>query len=267
MIRAIVFGAHPDDCEIRAGGTTALWTQMGHAVKFVSTTNGDAGHHEMSRPELALRRLAEAREGARLLGAECDVLGFHDGELLPGLELRREIIRLIREWRADVVLGPRPNDYHPDHRNTGIAVQDAAYLVMVPTLVEEAAALPYNPVFLYVQDHFQRPNPFRPDIAVAIDGAIDRKMASLDAHVSQFYEWLPWVEGQAAEVPGDPASRLAWLARTRAEAVTPEVRAALARWYGAQRGNAAKHAEAFEICEYGAQPDEAAIRRLFPMLP
>jgi LmbE family N-acetylglucosaminyl deacetylase len=267
MIRAIVFGAHPDDCEIRAGGTAALWTGMGHAVKFVSTTNGDAGHHAMSRADLAIRRRGEAFAGARLLGAECEVLDFHDGELLPSLELRREIIRLIREWRADVVLGPRPNDYHPDHRNTGIAVQDAAYLVMVPTLVEQAAALPHNPVFLYVEDHFQRPNPFRPDIAVAIDEAIECKAAALDAHASQFYEWLPWVEGQTAEVPAEAAARREWLAKTRSGSVTPEVRAALRRWYGAERGGAARHAEAFEICEYGSQPDEAAIRRLFPMLP
>src|SRR5690242_10080128 len=187
MIRAIVFGAQSDDCEIRAGGVTALWTSMGHAVKFVSTTNGDAGHHEMSRSDLATRRRAEAMEGARRLGAECEVLEFHDGELLPTLDLRNEIIRLIRDWRADLVLGPRPNDYHPDHRNTGIAVQDAAYLVMVPALVQQAAALPHNPLFLYVEDHFQRPNAFRPDIAVAIDDVVGRKMEALDAHASQFY--------------------------------------------------------------------------------
>jgi LmbE family N-acetylglucosaminyl deacetylase len=244
MIRAIAFGAHPDDCEIKAGGTAALWTRMGHAVKFVSTTNGDAGHHELRGGALADRRRAEAMEaGRRLGGVEYEVLDHHDGELLPTLELRRQILRLIREWRADVVLGPRPNDYHPDHRNTGIAVQDAAYLVVVPSLVEEAAALRRNPVFLYYEDRFQRPNPFRPDIAVAIDDVIELKLAALDAHASQFYEWLPWVEGTAGEVPRDAGGRLEWLRRTRSSAT-----------------------EAFEICEYGAQPDRARVRELFPMI-
>lgn len=266
MIRAIAFGAHPDDCEIRVGGTAALWSDMGHAVKFVSTTNGDAGHHELRGADLARRRRGEAEEAARRLGVEVEVLHFHDGELMPTLELRREIIRLIRDWRADVVLGPRPNDYHPDHRNTGIAMQDAAYLVVVPSLVAQAAALTRNPVFLYYEDRFQRPNPFRADIAVAVDSVIDRKMAALDAHVSQFYEWLPWVEGNAAEVPADAAGRLEWIGRTRAMPVTSASRAALVRWYGEAQGSRVRHAEPFEICEYGAQPDEARLRELFPML-
>jgi LmbE family N-acetylglucosaminyl deacetylase len=265
MIRAIAIGAHPDDCEIRAGGTAALWTRMGHAVKFVSVTNGDAGHHELRGAELAKRRRGEAMEaGRRLGGVEYDVLDFHDGELMPTLEVRREILRLIRDWRADVVLGPRPNDYHPDHRNTGIAVQDAAYLVVVPSLVPEAPALRRNPVFLYYEDRFQRPNPFRPDLAVAIDEVIDHKIAALDAHVSQFYEWLPWVDGRLDEVPADGDVRREWLRRTRTSPMKADTRAALERWYGP--GKAVEHAEAFEICEYGAQPDDARLRELFPMV-
>jgi LmbE family N-acetylglucosaminyl deacetylase len=264
MIRAIAFGAHPDDCEIRAGGTAALWTRMGHAVKFVSVTNGDAGHHELRGAELAERRRGEAMEaGRRLGGVEYEVLDFHDGELMPTLEVRREILRLIREWRADVVLGPRPNDYHPDHRNTGIAVQDAAYLAVVPSLVPQAAALRRNPVFLYYEDRFQRPNPFRPDIAVAIDDVIDCKIAALDAHVSQFYEWLPWVEGKTDEVPTSTGERREWLRRTRTAPVTAEIEAVVGRWYGRC---VARYAEAFEICEYGAQPDETRLRELFPMI-
>jgi LmbE family N-acetylglucosaminyl deacetylase len=265
MIRAIAIGAHPDDCEIRAGGTAALWTRMGQAVKFVSVTNGDAGHHELRGAELAKRRHGEAMEaGRRLGGVAYDVLDFHDGELMPTLEVRREILRLIRDWRADVVLGPRPNDYHPDHRNTGIAVQDAAYLVVVPSLVPEAAALRRNPVFLYYEDRFQRPNPFRPDIAVAIDEVIDHKIAALDAHVSQFYEWLPWVDRRLDEVPQDALGRREWLRQTRTAPMKPETRAALERWY--TNAGAVQHAEAFEICEYGAQPDETRLRELFPMI-
>jgi len=265
-IRVIAFGAHPDDCDIRASGTAALLAQMGAAVKFVSVTNGDAGHQSMSGAALAARRLAEAKESARRLGIEYEVLNNHDGELLPTLEVRKEIIRQIRRWNADVVLAPRPNDYHPDHRYTGVLVQDAAYMVVVPNVTPETPALRKNPVFLYYEDGFQRPNPFRPDIAVAIDDVIDKKVDALDSHVSQFYEWLPWVDGKLSEVPKDPAERKAWLKRTRNAAPNAAVRASLVKWYGAEKGNAVKYYEAFEICEYGARPDEARIRQLFPML-
>ena len=265
-IHVIAFGAHPDDCDIRAAGTAALFAKMGHAVKFVSVTNGDAGHQSMSGVALAKRREAEAKESARRLGIEYEVLNNHDGELLPTLEVRKEIIRQIRRWNADIVLAPRPNDYHPDHRYTGVLVQDAAYMVVVPAVTPEVPALHKNPVFLYYEDNFQRPNPFRPDIAVAIDDVVDKKTDALDSHVSQFYEWLPWVDGKLSEVPKDPAERKAWLKRTRNRPPNPAVREALVKWYGAEKGNAVKFYEAFEICEYGARPDEARIRELFPML-
>ena len=115
-IRVIAFGAHPDDCDIRAAGTAALFHAAGAAGKFVSVTNGDAGHQIIHGPELAARRLAEAKESARRLGIEYEVLDNHDGELLPTLAVRNQIIRQIRLWNADIVLAPRPNDYHPDHR-------------------------------------------------------------------------------------------------------------------------------------------------------
>jgi LmbE family N-acetylglucosaminyl deacetylase len=265
-IRIIAFGAHPDDCDIRAAGTAALWAKMGNAVKFVSVTNGDAGHQAMHGPELAQRRAAEAKESARRLGIEYEVLNNHDGELLPTLQVREQVIRQIRRWNADVVLAPRPNDYHPDHRYTGVLVQDAAYMVVVPNVTPDAPALRKNPVFLYYEDGFQRPNPFRPDIAVAIDDVIDQKIDALDSHVSQFYEWLPWVDGKLKEVPKDPAERKNWLKRTRTHEIRPAVRESLVKWYGAQKGEATQYYEAFEICEYGAQPNEARIRQLFPML-
>jgi LmbE family N-acetylglucosaminyl deacetylase len=265
-IRVIAFGAHPDDCDIRAAGTAALFHAAGAAVKFVSVTNGDAGHQIIHGPELAARRLAEAKESARRLGIEYEVLDNHDGELLPTLAVRNQIIRQIRLWNADIVLAPRPNDYHPDHRYTGVLVQDAAYMVVVPSLIPEVPALRKNPVFLYYEDNFQRPNPFRPDIAVDLDSVIDKKVDALDSHVSQFYEWLPWVDGKLASVPAGAAERKAWLKSTRTRPINPQVRASLVKWYGSEKGNAAKYYEAFEICEYGVQPDEARIRQLFPML-
>ena len=265
-IRVIVFGAHPDDCDIETGGLAALYTAAGHKVKFVSLTNGDMGHQDIGGGDLARRRLAEAKESGRRLGVEYEVLDNHDAELVPSLENRLKIIRLIREWNADIVISSRPNDYHPDHRNTGILVQDAAYLVIVPNVLSSVPPLKKNPVFLYVRDYFQRPNPFRPDIAVDITGVYDKKINALDAHVSQVYEWLPWTEQQLDQVPKDATARKTWLAKNYAAPITPEIRASLEKWYGKVKAPKVVHAEAYEICEYGRRPSEEEIRQLFPML-
>jgi len=266
-LRVIAFGAHPDDCDIRAGGTAAKFAAMGHLVKFVSLTNGDAGHQSQGGGALAMRRRAEAAEAGRRLGiAEYITLDNHDGELMPTLEVRNQVIRLIRQWQADLVLLPRPNDYHPDHRYTGIIVQDAAYMVVAPNICPDTPPLRNNPVFMYFQDGFQKPAPFRPDIAVDIDDVWEKKIDALDAHVSQVYEWLPWVDHALDQVPKDPAERKKWLASQRDRGVNPEVRKALIKWYGPERGNKIRHAEAFEICEFGRRPDEATLRKLFPMV-
>lgn len=264
-LRIIVFGAHPDDCDLDAGGTAIRWAQKGHVVKFVSLTNGDAGHQSEGGGALAKRRRLEAQEAGRRFGiAEYEVLDNHDGELLPTLALRLEVIRRIRRWNADLVIAPRPNDYHPDHRNTGLVLQDTAYMVVVPNVAPDTPPLRHNPVFMYSQDHFQRPNPFRPDVAVDIDSVIDRKIQAIDAHVSQFYEWLPWVDGTLDTVPKDPAARLAWLQQWRSfRPLNDDVKAALRKWYG-PKAEAVKNAEAFEVCEYGRRPSEADLRRLFP---
>ena len=265
-LRIIAFGAHPDDCDIRAAGTAARFAAMGHAVKFVAVTNGDAGHQSEGGGALAKRRRAEAMESGRRLGITYEVLDNHDGELLPALDVRQQVIRRIRQWNADLVLGPRPNDYHPDHRYTGILIQDAAYMVVVPNICPDTPPLKRNPVFMYYEDRFERPNPFRPDIAVDITDVWEKKLDALDAHVSQVYEWLPWVDGILPQVPKDPVARRQWLAKTRRGTITPAVRAALVKWYGAARAKEIQHAEAFEICEYGRRPSEADLRRLFPMV-
>jgi LmbE family N-acetylglucosaminyl deacetylase len=263
-LNIIAFGAHPDDCDQRAGGSAAKWAALGHRVRFVSVTNGDAGHQTEGGGALAARRRAEAKEAGRRIGVDYVTLDNHDGELLPTLKPREDIIRQIRLWNADLVLAPRPNDYHPDHRYTGVLVQDAAYMVVVPNIAPDTPALRKNPVFMYFQDGFQRPNPFRPDVAVAIDDVIDKKIDMMDAHVSQFYEWLPWVAGNLDKVPTDAAARRRWLRESRAGQPSPAVRETLVKWYGAEQGNAVRHAEAFEICEYGARPNEELLRKLFP---
>jgi len=267
-VRVIAFGAHPDDCDLGAGGIAAKYAARGDKVKFVSLTNGDAGHQSLRGEELAKRRRAEAREAGRRIGIEYEVLDNHDGKLLPTLEVREQVIREIRQWNADMVIAPRPNDYHPDHRYTGVLVQDASYMVIVPDLVMDTPALKRNPVFLYYSDRFTRPEPFRGDIVVSIDDVFEKKIDMLDAHVSQFYEWLPWTEGLLEQVPKDPAERKHWLAKgpLATRKLQPEWRESLEKRYGAQAARI-QHAEAFEITEYGHQPSEEEIRKLFPFFP
>lgn len=264
-INVVVIGAHPDDCDIDAGGTSVLLAKMGHRVLFVSTTNGDAGHFDKGGAVLAKIRKAEAEEAGRRFGVTYKVLDNYDGLLMPDLKLRLELIKLIREWNADVVIGPRPYDYHPDHRNTAIAIQDAAYLVIVPNIAPETPALKKNPVFLYTEDRFKLPNPFRPDIVVDISEVFEQKIYAMSAHHSQFFEWLPWTSGRLANVPATEAERLKWLADSRKGSISPEMKAGLIKWYG-EKGTQAKYVEAFEICEYGSYPSEHEIRRIFPML-
>ena len=267
-----MIGAHPDDCDMKAGGTAAKWAAAGCAVKFVAMTGGDNGHPVSAGGALQQRRRTEAAEAARRLGiVEYEVLENHGGELTANFEIRREVVRRIRDWQADVVITHRSNDYHPDHRYTSLLVSDSAYMVTVPFFASGSTALDRNPVFLYFDDHFQRPNPVRPDIVVAIDDVFDRKIAALDAHVSQMYEWMPFMlsrsSGKEVLPPADQAGRNEWLAELWCNAPTPAaVREALRKWYG-PAAESVKRVEAFEICEYGGQPGEAEIRRLFPFLP
>jgi LmbE family N-acetylglucosaminyl deacetylase len=266
QLRVIVIGAHPDDCDQDAGGTAILMASMGHAVKFLSVTNGDAGHQTQGGGALAKRRMAEAKEAGKRFGVSYDVLDNHDGELVPSLEVRLQIIRKIREWKADVVIAPRPNDYHPDHRYTGVLVQDAAYMVAVPNVAPDMSPLVKNPVFLYTEDRFQRPNPFRPDIAVDISSVIDQKVNALMAHESQFFEWLPWIGGYANQVPKDRSQWHGWMLSRQQREIYPALKQSLEKWYGSAKAGAAKFVEAFEICEYGKQPSQGDLQKIFPML-
>jgi LmbE family N-acetylglucosaminyl deacetylase len=266
-LRIIVFGAHPDDPEYRGAGVAMKWAKQGHHVKLVAATNGDVGHWEMAGGPLAQRRKKEVAEVARRLGVENEVLDIHDGEILPTLENRRMITRLIKQWNADIVITNRPNDYHPDHRYTSILVQDSAFMVTVPFFVPDVPVLKKNPVFLYSSDRFQKPNPFKPDVAIAIDDVMEPTLDALLVMESQIHEG--GAGGHPGIYPTDPAGR---------QKRRDEVRASLARRYASEadryrdllvkfegeKGRTAKYAQAFEICEYGRQPSQAELKQLLP---
>ena len=272
-LNIIAIGAHPDDCDFKFGGTAALFAKMGHNVKFLSLTNGDAGHQSEGGGALANRRRQEAINAGKALGiAEYQTLDNHDGELLPSLQVRHQVIRAIRKWNADIVLGHRPNDYHPDHRNAGKVVVDASYMVIVPNVCPDTPPLSKNPLFLYMEDNFTKPYPHEPDIVVSIDNIIELKIDGLHAHTSQMYEWLPWTNGGdeiLAKIPTTNNERRKWLTKrvkNRSNNIDSIKRISLVKWYGKDLAQKVKYIESFEIAEYGMQPSDNDIRSLFPML-
>jgi LmbE family N-acetylglucosaminyl deacetylase len=267
-LRIIVFGAHPDDAEYRGAGVAMKWAKLGHHVKLVSATNGDIGHWQSAGGPLALRRKKEVLAVAQKLGVTNEVLDIHDGEIMPTLENRRMITRLIRQWNADVVITNRPNDYHPDHRYTSILVQDSAYMVGVPFFTPDVPPLKRNPVFLYTSDRFQRPNPFRADVAVGIDEVMEPTLDALLLMESQIHEG--GADGNAGLFPADEAGRQKRreeVRRTlagRYAAQANNYRETLVKFYGPEKAKAIRYAQAFEVCEYGRQPSQDDLKQMFP---
>lgn len=267
QLRIIAFGAHPDDCELKASGVAALWAAQGHKVKFVSLTNGDVGHFAVAGGPLAQQRKAEVQQCARLLGIETEVLDIHDGELMPTLENRKEVARLIRDWQADIVLSHRPYDYHADHRNVGLLVQDAAILVVAPFFVPDSPPVKRNPVFLYYSDGFQKPYPFEPTVVVGIDDVAEKKWACIAAMPSQFGDKDSWQARTLPNVPTEDGARkehLLRLVQKRNSDLADQYRTRLVELYGEARGRRIKYAEAFELCQYGSHRSIEELKKLFP---
>ncbi|HDR52429.1 MAG TPA: PIG-L family deacetylase [Mariniphaga anaerophila] len=265
-INVVIIGSHPDDADKQAGGTALEFLKRDHNVLFVSLTTGDAGHQTQGGKELAQRRFSEAQEAGRRFGVEYIVMDNPDGKLLPAIEIREEIIRIIRKFKADIVIGHRPNAMHPDRRNSAILLQDAAYMVIVPNVVPGVPPLLENPLFLYFEDNFKKPNSFKPDIVVDITSSFEQKIYGMAAHESQFFEWQPWIAKTLDKVPENEQERLEWLASISQGQLTKEKQTQLIKWYGKAKAKKVNITESFEICEYGKRPDDKEIRRLFPML-
>lgn len=264
-LRIIAFGAHPDDAELKASGVAALWAAKGHKVKFVAMTNGDIGHFEQAGGPLAKRRTAEVAECAKILGIETEVLDIHDGELMPTLENRRTVARLIREWQADIVMGHRPYDYHADHRYTGVLMEDAAVVVAAPFFVPDTPPTPRNPIFMYYSDGFQQPN--TPTLVVSIDEVAEKKFTCVAAMPSQFGDQDSWQGRTLPNVPKGDRERQEYLldiVRKRNVAIADQYRDRLVALYGEERGRKVRYAEAFQISQYGRQVPVEELKKLFP---
>lgn len=265
-LHIIIIGAHPDDAD-DVGGTAFKWAQMGNDVLMVSLTNGDAGHQSIPAEKLAKIRREEARKAGEVIGVRYITLDNHDGQLMPTYENRLQVIKLIREQKADIVICPRPYDYHPDHRYTGTLVLDAAYMVTVPTILPDVPFLKYNPVFLWVSDGFIHPEPFKADVAVGIDDVIEKKMDMFHQHKSQMYEWLPFNENILDKVPASDTDRRKWLGEMKkGDYDATPYREKLIEIYGQERGSKIKYCETFEDSGYGTKLTKENLTHYFPFL-
>ncbi len=253
--RILFIGAHPDDADILCGATAIKLCRAGHVVKFVSVTNGDTGHHILSRKETAETRYKEAQEAAKFIGlSEYQILD-HDCGIEPTIELRREVCRIIRAFSPDVVISHRLCDYHPDHRATAQLVQDCTFVCMVPHFCEDTPIPEKSPIFAFSFDRFKEPRPHRPDAAIEIDSVLKVKLDAHKFHRSQFFEWLPWSSGDKNfDVSGLSEEEinkhlLKWEARFTADN-NEGVRERLVEAYGEEKGRGIVYAETFEQSPY-----------------
>ena len=270
QFRVIVIKAHPDEAEEYAGGTAALLAKEGHAVKFLSVTNGDVGHWTMTKTEIAARRKKEAFEAGNRLGVNYEILDHHDGELESSIALRKEVVEAIRSWKADIVITFLPilGAGHPDNMAVARTVQESAGLNVAPLFLPDVPALTKVPVFLYMRDYYSKKLPHQPDIVVPIDSTMDQKLASFDAHASQFYEFAPYQRGILNEVPKDDEGKKAFLNKYWGEfsAVSPDMQKWLQNWFGAEKTPTIKYAEEFEFAPYSRKLSKEELVQLFPSL-
>ena len=264
--RLLILGAHPDDAEFHAGGIASIYRSLGREVKMVSVTDGGAGHHTRGSTELVRLRRDEAAAAGRVIDAIYETWYFPDGALEASLEVRHRIIREIRQFKPDLVLTHRPNDYHPDHRAVGQCVQDASYLVKVPLIVSDVPALKKDPVVAYMPDLFTKPQRMQPELILNIADYVDTIVSMLACHTSQVFEWLPYEQGVLDTLPADDAERMTWLKTWYTNYIRPRVthfRDEISRAFG-DAGLSLEFVEAFEISEYALRPDAALLQHLFP---
>ena len=266
-LNVLIIGAHPDDPD-KIGGCAYKWTLAGHTVTMVSFTNGDAGHQSIKAKELAKIRREEARKAGEVIGIKYITLDNHDGQLMPTYENRLQMIKVIRDHKADLVIFHRPYDYHPDHRYTGTLVLDAAYMVTVPTILPKVPFLEKNPMFLFMSDGFIHPEPFVADVVIDIDDVIEKKIDMYHQHTSQMYEWLPFNRGNLSSVPETDEARRAWLGESRKRDSNANThRSKLIELYGKERGSAVRFCEAFQDSGYGVRLTKDNMKIYFPFLP
>ena len=191
--RILAIHAHPDDCEIFAGGTLSLLAERGHAITIVTMTPGDCGSRDHSPDEIAAIRRAEAAAAARMIGAEYRCAEFRDMAIFNDDESRRRVSELLREFQPELVITSSPVDYHCDHEATSTLVRDACFAAPAPNYASGRASRLREIPHLYFMDPVEgvdrEGRPVEPDFVVDITPYLARKRAMLECHASQ-REWL-----------------------------------------------------------------------------
>lgn len=264
----MIIGAHPDDPDITGGGMALKFIKAGATVKMLAVCNGDKGHMSMPPEELAKRRFQETQRSAAILGvAEYQVLDNHDCELVADLEMRQTITRLIRKFGPHLIFTHRTCDYHADHRAVATAVMDSAYLLGVPHWCADTPIVKVKPTIYFLRDVFTNPV-LRPDVMISIDAELDQLLTALCSHESQFFEWLAFDRRISEPIPADLEGRKAFIRKywmeTRKGLDTQRFKTRLTEIYGAEAAAEIRFAEAYELSEYGSQPDREELAELFP---
>jgi LmbE family N-acetylglucosaminyl deacetylase len=267
QIRMLVIAAHPDDCENQGSGLSKRIVDNGGVVKWISMTDGCMGHYEYAGAKLTRIRREESDKAAELIGVESIYLDFQDGSLMPTLEARIALIREIREYNPDIIVGHRVYDMHPDHRAAGQVVQDAIYMLVVPNVVPNVPPMMKLPLVLYFGDAITRPVPVRPDLVIDISDIGDLKARTMACHASCLLDWIPWTMGWQSEVPKDLEHDGPKFIeeKYRVMACDPDLyRAELEARYGKERAAAATWVERYEASDYGLPLTPELSARFFP---
>ena len=267
-LRIMVIGAHQDDPE-KCGGTAIKFSRAGHTVQFLCATNGQSGHEKYPGYHIVQVRDREKNRAKEVLGiAGYESLDINDGYLTTEIHNRERMMRAIRTFAPDIIITHRPCDYHPDHRNTGMLVQDCSYLLRVPNFLPTVPVMEKLPLIFYMSDTFQKPYPFQADVVIDIDDVSEQRLLAYAQHESQVFDWLYWVDGIDPDtLPTDPQGRIQLIRERylpRCSWQSDRFRDKLIERYGQAHAANVRYCEAFEACEYGASHKGVDYKKLFP---
>jgi len=219
----------------------------------------------MAPDALAARRKKETEAVAAKLGIEYVVMDSHDGWLTPTVEVRAELIRVLRRFAPDLVITHPVADYHPDHRYTTQIVSDTSYMLETPLICPDVPAMDKRTAYAYC---FDKSAPIDAlSVAVSVDEVWNEKMEALALHESQFFEWLPFIERETEPVPEDHDGRLRYLSKKQSAAagkIADAFRERLRALYGEERGSRVARAEAFYSAPFGPPISQDNYREFFP---
>ncbi len=176
----MVVGAHAADAEIMGGATVLKHVDAGWRAVIVHMTPGEKGHRNLSPEEYARIKVEEANNAARILGADCVMLPYKDGELPVNLDVQWAIADIIRQFRPTVLLTHWQGSLHRDHRNTSLNVMESLFLARLPAFVRQHAA--HGPSKVLYAENWEDEDGFKPDLYLDVADVFDRYLEAIHAY-------------------------------------------------------------------------------------